>query len=264
MARRKTYEELTFCDDFMFCKILEDDPALCKSLLEAILEQQIDGFVRVKKQETVGHDAFSHGVRFDVYVTDGQGAVYDVEMQQANGRRELPKRSRYLQSMMDLDLLLPGENYRNLKKSYVIFICRFNLFPEAGLYKYSFRNVCREAPDIVLGDEAEKIFLCTKGKENSMPPGLKGLLRYLEQQPASDALTENIDAAVRKARNLGRWRREYMTLEEKLQDAREEGREEGRLEGREEERANTLRERERAEAAEMLLSQYKEKFGELT
>ena len=23
MAERKTYEELTFCDDFMFCKVLE-------------------------------------------------------------------------------------------------------------------------------------------------------------------------------------------------------------------------------------------------
>ena len=30
MAKR--YEELTFCDDFMFCKILEQNPALCREL----------------------------------------------------------------------------------------------------------------------------------------------------------------------------------------------------------------------------------------
>ena len=28
----KKYEELTFCDDFMFCKILEQNPALCREL----------------------------------------------------------------------------------------------------------------------------------------------------------------------------------------------------------------------------------------
>ena len=37
MAERKTYEELTFCDDFMFCKVLENGPDLCKALLEVIL-----------------------------------------------------------------------------------------------------------------------------------------------------------------------------------------------------------------------------------
>ena len=32
MAERKTYEELTFCDDFMFCKVLQNNPQVCREL----------------------------------------------------------------------------------------------------------------------------------------------------------------------------------------------------------------------------------------
>ena len=32
----KKYEELTFTDDFMFCKILELYPEICRELLELI------------------------------------------------------------------------------------------------------------------------------------------------------------------------------------------------------------------------------------
>jgi len=132
MAERKTYEELTFCDDFMFCKVLEDDPELCKALLEVILGHKIRGHVQVRKQASIDHSALSHGVRFDVFAMDKNGIAYDVEMQQAGSPKELPKRSRYQQSMMDLELLRPGEAYGRLRKSYVIFICRFNMYPRAG------------------------------------------------------------------------------------------------------------------------------------
>ena len=37
----KSYEELTFSDDFMFWKILETKPHLCKELLELVLGQSM-------------------------------------------------------------------------------------------------------------------------------------------------------------------------------------------------------------------------------
>ena len=39
MAKR--YEELTFNDDFMFCKILEQNPTLCRELLELVLDRKV-------------------------------------------------------------------------------------------------------------------------------------------------------------------------------------------------------------------------------
>ena len=41
MAKR--YEELSFTDDFMFCKILELHPELCRELLELILGRSVGG-----------------------------------------------------------------------------------------------------------------------------------------------------------------------------------------------------------------------------
>ena len=39
MAKR--YEELTFTDDFMFCKVLQNNPDICKELAELILGKKI-------------------------------------------------------------------------------------------------------------------------------------------------------------------------------------------------------------------------------
>ena len=41
---RKTvnkYEELTFADDFMFCKVLTDRPDLCRELVEIITGRKV-------------------------------------------------------------------------------------------------------------------------------------------------------------------------------------------------------------------------------
>lgn len=37
----KKYEELTFTDDFMFCKVMQNNPDLCKHLIELIIGKKI-------------------------------------------------------------------------------------------------------------------------------------------------------------------------------------------------------------------------------
>ena len=59
------------------------------------------------------------GVRLDVYVEDKENTVYDLEMQ-ATDMKNLPKRSRYYQGMIDLNLISKGENYKKLKKRFEI------------------------------------------------------------------------------------------------------------------------------------------------
>ena len=157
----KKYEELTFHDDFMFCKVLETHPDLCRKLLELALGRKLGDLVS----------------RFDIYVEDGNNTVYDVEMQNAN-RDSIAKRTRYSQAMIDLNLLERGKRYKDLDGSYIIFICRFNLFEQAGLHKYSFLNLCREDPGIELGDSTEKIFLCSTGNANDISEEMQSFLRY--------------------------------------------------------------------------------------
>ena len=84
--------------------------------------------------------------------------MYDKKILKDN----LPKRMRYYQGMIDLNILEKGENYKNLKKSFVIFICTFDLFG-LGRHVYTFENRCIEDLELPLGDDTTKIILNTKG-----------------------------------------------------------------------------------------------------
>ena len=214
--KRKKYEDLVITDDFMFGKVMRH-PQRCGKLLEMILGVKIREVVFLEDQESLNPDYAAKGVRMDVYLEDAGNTVYNVEMQTEN-TGELPKRSRYYQAVIDINLIKRGEDYAALKKSYVIFICTFDLFG-AGRQIYHFENLCREDPAVRLDDGTKKIFLNTKGrKESKSAPeevgeDLWNLLGYLEGAAPCDAYTEELDKAVRAAREHREWRREYMKLE---------------------------------------------------
>ncbi|MGN0484605.1 MAG: Rpn family recombination-promoting nuclease/putative transposase [Lachnospiraceae bacterium] len=118
---------LTIANGFMFCKIMTTHPQLCKHLLEMILNVPIREIRFSESQKTIDLTADSKSVWLDVYVDDENGTVYDSEMQ-TSSNVNLPKRSRYYQGMIDLNLLEKGVDYRYLPKSFVIFICTFDPF----------------------------------------------------------------------------------------------------------------------------------------
>ena len=138
----KAYEELDFTDDFMFCKVLTADPELTKRLLELILGLRIRKVVFPEAQKTIEITSDGRGIRLDVYVEDDQDTVYDVEMQTTR-QSDLAKRMRYYQGMIDLHLIQRGSAFRDLKKSFVIFICLVDPFG-AGRHIYTFANRCAE------------------------------------------------------------------------------------------------------------------------
>lgn len=173
----KKYEELTFTDDFMFCKILTNNPELCHELLELILGRKVGAFTRLDRQKPIEITADGKGVRFDVYSEDDSNTVYDCEMQTTDNRN-LPKRTRYYQGMIDLSLIERGADYNKLKRSYIIFICPFDEF-KLGLHKYTFQNRCNEQPELVLGDDSTKIFLCAGGDANDVSDDMKEFLEWL-------------------------------------------------------------------------------------
>ena len=66
MYKIKTYEELDFTDDFLFCKILEIKPELARELLEMILQFPIRK-VKVNRQVSIDQIREGRGIRLDVY-----------------------------------------------------------------------------------------------------------------------------------------------------------------------------------------------------
>ena len=160
------WEEIGLSNDFIFGKVMSD-PELCKELLERILPGiEIDHIEYPELQKPIKEDVDARSVRLDVYVKDGKNTVYDIEMQKVN-TRELPKRSRYYQGMMDLQLIDSGQPYKKLNQSYVIFICLEDVFGK-NRHIYTFENICREDPEIKLRDGAIKIFLNAKSNLNDV------------------------------------------------------------------------------------------------
>ena len=49
----KEYEELRFQDDFMFCKILQENEDLCKELTELVIGRKIGSIVKAEKQKAI-------------------------------------------------------------------------------------------------------------------------------------------------------------------------------------------------------------------
>ena len=242
----KKYEELDITDPFIFAKVMSEKE-LCKPLLENILNIKIRDIVYVDYEETIQMTAKSKGIRLDIYVEDDDNTVFNLEMQTTT-YKELPKRSRYYQGIIDLNMIEKGESYDILKESYVIFICTFDFF-EKGRSVYEFENVCLEDSEIKLNDGTHKMFLNTKGDKSDINEELKSLLEYFDGSEPESELTRKIDRKVIAARKNERWRREYMSLQmemnlkyrEGLKAGEEKGRALGQSEGKIETQKNINR-----------------------
>ena len=205
-------EELTIMDDFMFSAVMRQEK-LCKPLLEAILNIKIKSIVYVKPQDAVDAAAYdTKSIRLDVYVEDDAGTVYDIEVQTTN-KGNLPRRTRFYQSMIDVRAIEKGANYKTLKKSYVIFICSYDPFRRRR-YIYSFSNRCDEDPTIALGDDAYKIVINTKGAVGEITDELKAVIRYLDTGAAESAYTRELAQEVAFVKTDEKWRQAYMLMME--------------------------------------------------
>ena len=187
------------------------DPELCKELLQRILpDLKIDHIEYPELQKSIKPDMDARSVRLDVYVQDNKEVVYDIEMQ-VSDTKELPKRSRYYQGMIDLQLIDKGQFYAELNRSYIIFICPFDTFGK-GRHIYTFENTCKEDKNISMGDEAVKIFLNASGTLDDVSKELKAFLDYVAGKKPEDSYIERLDEAVKEAKKNREWRHEYMTL----------------------------------------------------
>lgn len=237
------FKPVTIQDDLMFGTVMAD-PEYCKPFLETILGIKIKKIEYPERQKAVDIAINAKSIRMDVYVEDGEHTVYDVEMQRGTNRN-LPKRTRYYQGMIDLNILAKGEDYVHLKKSLVIFVCTFDPF---GYDEYLYR--CGEYYQISdgsyhpLGDDAWKVFVNADGHKGNVSNRFKTLMRYIMEGEAEDPYTQSLENKVAAINNNDEWKVSYMTWAIKIADerreARMEGREEGREEGRREGNISTL------------------------
>ena len=204
----KSIDELTFTDDFMFGTVMRN-PEICKSILETLLNIQIEKLEYPELQKSISTYYESKGVRLDVYVKDSD-KVFDIEIQNNSGI-SLPKRMRYYQSMVDIDSLLKGQDYSELKESFIIFICNFDPFHQ-DLPCYTFKNLCIQDKNLELCDETTKIIFNSSAYNKEKNLELSAFLKYINTKIPTNDFTKKLNNLVEESKINNKFRNDYLAM----------------------------------------------------
>ena len=226
----KPYDELFFTDDFLFSKVMRD-PKIAKGVVQNLLGIKVKKIEFVTSQYSIDELYNGKGIRLDAYLED-EDKIIDIEMQSVIKKDE-GLRMRYYQSMMDIDHLNRGESFKELKESYVMFICLDDPFSD-GKPVYNF--VTKELDgNRILNDRIHKVIYNASSFEKAENPNVRAFLEFLKRHAATDPLTKEIQTAVNSCKNQQKWRAEYMLWKDQIREwkdeAKEDGLEEGRAEG---------------------------------
>ena len=228
-------------NDAMFAEVMRRKDA-CIGLLETIFEgRRIRDIVYeddfyIEPQKNIIFDPANKSIRLDVFFEDGD-TVYDIEMQKVD-TGNLPLRARMYSSMMDANMLDKGLEYEALRRSYVIFVCMFDLF-EKGRTKYTFKSICEEDRDLPLGDGRCIMFLNTKGSVGDLSNDMDAFFDYLNGGVSSigtgkdsgSEFVEMVDNYVLDINGDEDWRQGYMKYELNLIEKYKEGEASGEAKG---------------------------------
>lgn len=186
------------------------NPDVCKELLEILLHRKINRIEIPEAEKSIDIDFESKGIRLDVYAQNEQEA-FDLELQIID-TKELPQRAHYYQGLIDIDNLKAGMQYRNMKKSYVIFLCMKDVF-EKGLPVYWFENLCSNDSSIRLNDGAYKIFFNSDLYDKMKTKEERDFFNFLKNGLAGSDFTEKINHLIESAKHNAQWRHKFMTWE---------------------------------------------------
>ena len=226
ILQKKPVEQLTFADDGMFQAVLRD-PQICAELVELLLGIKVKRVEYPELEKVIEPFYTTKGVRLDVYLKD-EDKVIDVELQSYE-QDALGKRTRYYQSMLDMDALMKGEDYENLKESYVLFICKYDPFKDKngksfGLPRYTFRNFCEENNFVNLDDKSLKMFYNSTAFEAEKNERIKALLRFVQtNEPEKDDFSNRLNALVARLKENEIFKQEYARMNLHDRDIRKEG-----------------------------------------
>ena len=238
-------EYFDFTNDLIFRWVMEREEN-CLAILRAILpELKITAVKRRENEHPVNYLAFDdeRGVRFDAIIEDDQERFYDVEMQVAN-QPGLGKRVRYYQAQIDHETLKKGEDYDDLRESYVIFFCAFDpCGQDRRLYQFHYYE--DDDRQLRLPTNSHVILINALGTKGQITPALAAVLDVMNRRrdnanPLAVRLVKEIDDYNRDKKR----RRALMNLQMRLKDewrlGLSEGRAKGRAEGRAEGRDETM------------------------
>ena len=107
-------------DDFMRC-LLKDNIPLAEFVLRIITDKKDLVITDCETQRDMKRLAGARSICLDAYGADADGKKYDLEIQKASDGAD-PHRARYHSSVMDVENLHSGQDFKELPETYMIFI----------------------------------------------------------------------------------------------------------------------------------------------
>ena len=236
---QEKWEKLTFTDNFIFSHVMHDEN-ICRQVVELILGVRIGKIHYLSAQDEHKTDPDSMRIIMDVFLRD-ENRIITVEMQTGH-KKELPRRSRYYQSVADVSTTPTSSQYPNLPDNILIFICTFDPF-DRNFPRYTFQYTCKEADhQLKLEDGSLRIFLNTATEDlSNLDQKLQAFYHYIQKGVVESELVQNISCKITSLKNDSIVRRFYMTWSITMADMRQAGFEEGLEQGAYQNKLETAR-----------------------
>ena len=113
-------------DDFMRC-LFKDNIPLAQFVLRIITDKRDLVITDCQTQKDMKRLAGSRSICLDAYGTDSTGQKYDLEIQRADKGAD-PYRARYHSSVLDVENLQSGQDFKELPDTYTIFITETDFY----------------------------------------------------------------------------------------------------------------------------------------
>ena len=136
-----------------------------------------------------------------------------------------------------MDSLMKGEDYSELKDSYILFICKQDPFKDEnkkryGFPCYTFRNICEENPAVNLNDKSLKVIYNASAYDEAKDERISAFLRFIHtNEPGKDDFSNRLSAQVEKIKDNEIFRRDYAAMNLHDRDIMRAARQEGLLQG---------------------------------
>ena len=233
----KTLQDLNMMDSFLFeatTEDIENAKKIAKVIIRRATGHYVENLIIEPQKQLKGLSLDKHGIRMDLYMQETPSEdnasilkLYDIEPNKYY-EKDLPRRSRFYQSLMDSKLLPSKSRYQHLPDMITIWILPYDPFGDDRMI-YTIKNMVVENHDLVYNDGITKIILYTKGTKGGSKE-LKDFLTYMENTTLSNAVDSEllelheIISNIKSKEDVGE---RYMTLQEMIDYEKRDSYEDG-------------------------------------
>ena len=159
----KQNKNYSLMNDIYFSAALNDNINVTTDIIKTVLSIDDISITKVTTQKRISQ-INSKSLVLDLYAKDINNNVYNIEIQRIK-QKDLFKRTRYHQDLIDVYNLKRGFKPDNLPTTYIIFFCLFDIFEKnKPLYKVE-KYISYDGGKLPFNDNTNLIFINCKYKD---------------------------------------------------------------------------------------------------